>query len=97
MEWITQTNLYLRMMSLFSKIFSIFKPKPKLSKTQLNKIIHQSISKNEKLFERLGDEMDYDGMGNYGRFPPIIGDDYPTYEQIINEYENSKQSAKRTR
>ena len=80
------------MMSLFSKIFSIFKPKPKLSKTQLNKIIHQSISKNEKLFERLGDEMDYDGMGNYGRFPPIESDDHPTYEQIIKEYEsqNSK-------
>ena len=56
-------------MSLFSKIFNIFKPKPKLSKTQLNKIIHQSISKNEKFFENLGDDMDYDGMGNYGRFP----------------------------
>ena len=36
--------------------------------------------------------MDYDGMGNYGRFPPIIGDDYPTYEEIVKEYEsqNSK-------
>ena len=36
--------------------------------------------------------MDYDGMGNYGRFPPIIGDDHPTYEEIVKEYEsqNSK-------
>jgi hypothetical protein len=75
-------------MSLFSKIFSAFKPKSKLGKTQLNKIIHQSISKNEKLFERLSDEVDYDGMGNYGRFPPIIGDDHPTYEEIIKEYES---------
>jgi len=91
-EWITQTNLYSHTMSLFSKIFNIFKPKPKLSKTQLNKIIHQSISKNERLFENLGDDMDYDGMGNYGRFPPIESDDHPTYEEVIKEYEskNSK-------
>ena len=49
------------------------------------------------------DIVDYDGHGNWGRFPPIkkqkeiIGDDYPTYEQLIKEYElqNSKQSAKR--
>ena len=75
-------------MSLFSKIFSFFKPKPRLDKTQLNKIIHQSISKNEKLLERLGDETDYDGMGNYGRFPPIESDDYPTYEEVIKEYES---------
>jgi hypothetical protein len=79
-------------MSLFSKIFNIFKPKQKLSKTQLNKIIHQSIFENEKSFENLGDEMDYDGMGNYGRFPPIIGDDYPTCEQIIKEYNESQNS-----
>ena len=75
------------MTNLFSKIFNIFKPKPKLSKNQLNKIIHQSISENEKSFENLGDEMDYDG-----RFPPIIGDDYPTYEQIIKEYNESQNS-----
>jgi len=85
------------MMNLFSKFFNVFKPKPKLSKTQLNKIINQSISKNEKLLENLGDEMDYDGMdydgmGNYGRFPTIIGDDYPTYEQIVKEYHESQNS-----
>ena len=58
----------------------------------MDELINESINKNESLLERLGDDMDYDGMGNYGRFPPIIGDDYPTYEQVIKEYEsqNSK-------
>lgn len=58
----------------------------------MDELINESINKNESLLERLGDDMDYDGMGNYGRFPPIIGDDYPTYEQLIEEYEsqNSK-------
>ena len=92
MEWKTRTNLFLCTMSLFSKIFSIFKPTPKLSKDQMNKLINESINKNESLLERLGDDMDYDGMGNYGRFPPIIGDDYPTYEQIIKEYHESQNS-----
>ena len=75
-------------MSLFSKIFNIFKPTPKLSKKQMDELINESINKNESLLQRLGDDMDYDGMGNYGRFPPIIGDDYPTYEQVIKEYES---------
>lgn len=26
---------------------------------------------NEKILEHLGDEADYDGMGDWGRFPPI--------------------------
>jgi hypothetical protein len=69
-------------MSLFSKIFSIFKPTPKLSKKQMNELIGEVINKNESLLERLGDD----------KSPPIIGDDYPTYEQLIEEYEsqNSK-------
>ena len=50
--------------------------------------MNESMNKNERNFERLGDDMDYDGIGNHGRFPPIIGDDYPTYEQIIKEYES---------
>jgi hypothetical protein len=79
-------------MSLFSKIFSFFKSTPKLSKEQMDELINESINKNESLLERLGDDMDYDGMGNYGRFPPIIGDDYPTYEQIIKEYNESQNS-----
>tara|TARA_B110000444_G_C18785139_1_gene569558 strand:- start:1172 stop:1402 length:231 start_codon:yes stop_codon:yes gene_type:complete len=76
-------------MSLFSKIFNLFKSS---KKAKFKKIINESMNKNERNFERLGDDMDYDGIGNHGRFPPIIGDDYPTYEQIIKEYEsqNSK-------
>jgi len=58
----------------------------------MDELINESINKNESLLERLGDDMDYDGMGNYGRFPPIIGDDYPTYEQIIKEYNESQNS-----
>jgi len=68
----------------------------------MDELIAKSISKNESLIERIGDDMeyndmDYDGMGNYGRFPPIIGDDHPTYEQFIKEYEsqNPKKSARR--
>ncbi len=37
---------------------------------KLKKTIKKSINKHEKVFENLGDNMDYDGMGNYGRFPP---------------------------
>ena len=90
------------MMNLFSKIFSDYKSTPKLNKKQMDELIAESISKNESLIERIGDDMeyndmDYDGMGNYGRFPPIIGDDHPTYEQFIKEYEsqNPKKSARR--
>lgn len=36
----------------------------------INKAINDSMIKNERILERLGDHMDYDGMGNYGRFPP---------------------------
>ena len=75
------------MMSLFSKIFGSFKKKePKLTKSQIKELL------SEVRKARQSDVADYDGMGNYGRFPPIIGDDYPTYEDIIKEYEsqNSK-------
>ena len=74
-------------MNLFSKIFSAFKKKePKLTKSQIRELLAE-VRK-----ARQADVADYDGMGNYGRFPPIIGDDYPTYEQIVKEYEsqNSK-------
>ena len=80
-------------MSLFSKIFSVFKKKePRLTKEQIKELTNIIIHKNQNALNELGDFMDYDGMGNYGRFPPIIGDDYPTYEDIIKEYEsqNSK-------
>jgi hypothetical protein len=75
------------MMNLFSKIFNAFKKKePKLTKSQIRDLL------SEVRKARQADVADYDGMGNYGRFPPIIGDDYPTYEDIIKEYEsqNSK-------
>lgn len=93
MEWITQTNLYSHTMSLFSKIFSVFKKKePRLTKEQIKELTNIIIQKNQNALNELGDFMDYDGMGNYGRFPPIIGDDHPTYEEIVKEYEsqNSK-------
>lgn len=43
----------------------------RLSKKKLDRIICDSIDKNEKILEQLGDELDYDGMGDWGRFPPI--------------------------
>ena len=35
------------------------------------KKINKAINKNDKILSQLGDQADYDGMGNYGRFPPI--------------------------
>ena len=32
--------------------------------------INKSTNKKEKNLEQINDQMDYDGMGNYGRFPP---------------------------
>lgn len=40
-------------------------------KKKIKKQINNSINKNEKILEQINDQMDYDGMGNYGRFPPI--------------------------
>ena len=40
-------------------------------KRKVKKVINESIEKNKKILERLGDEADYDGMGDWGRFPPI--------------------------
>lgn len=39
----------------------------KLSSQQIDELIE--INKDTLI--RLGDDADYDGMGNYGRFPPI--------------------------
>lgn len=82
MEWKTKTNLFSCMMSLFSKIFNVFKSTPKLSEKQMNELIGEVIKKNESLLDRLGDD----------KTPPIIGDDYPTYEQIVKEYHESQNS-----
>ena len=46
------------------------KDEPKLSKVQIDELIEL----NKDIFSRIGDDADYDGMGNYGRFPPIKKD-----------------------
>ena len=43
------------------------KSEPKLSVEQIDELIEL----NKDVLVQLGDEADYDGMGNYGRFPPI--------------------------
>ena len=40
--------------------------KPRLSVAQIDELIEI----NKDVLVQLGDETDYDGMGNYGRFPP---------------------------
>jgi len=40
---------------------------PKLSVAQIDELIE--LNKDTSL--RIGDDADYDGMGNYGRFPPM--------------------------
>ena len=45
----------------------IRKEEPKLSKAQIDELIEL----NKDILVRIGDDADYDGMGNYGRFPPI--------------------------
>lgn len=39
----------------------------KLSKTQIDEL----IDLNKDAFSQMGDDADYDGMGDYGRFPSI--------------------------
>lgn len=48
----------------------------------MDELIGEVINKNESLLERLGNN----------KTPTIIGDDYPTYEQIIKEYHESQNS-----
>ena len=55
--------------NLIKKILRLFRRQPKLKLTQSQ--IDELIDRNKKILEQLGDEADYDGMGNYGRFPPI--------------------------
>ena len=61
MEQLKKTKKNIQMTNLIKKIIWLF---------CRNKTINKSINKHEKVFENLGDNMDYDGMGNYGRFPP---------------------------
>ena len=53
------------MKRILNKITTFFRKK------KVKKQINNSINKNEKILEQINDHMDYDGMGNYGRFPPI--------------------------
>jgi len=48
-----------------------FKKDNYLKKRLIKKSVEDSLDKNERILEQLNDNMDYDGMGNYGRFPPI--------------------------
>ena len=52
------------MLSFIKRIISSF-----YRRRHFNKIVKESISKNEKILSQLSDDVDYDGMGNYGRFP----------------------------
>jgi hypothetical protein len=52
--------------NLTTKLLNIFGRKsPKKQKEQPKPITHETLN------EYKGDVMDYDGMGNYGRFPCI--------------------------
>jgi len=53
------------MKKIVNKIKTFFRKK------KIKKQINNSINKNEKILEQINDQMDYDGMGNYGRFPPL--------------------------
>ena len=46
--------------------FFVKKKSSKLSVEQIDEL----IDLNKDILFRLGDDADYDGMGNYGRFPP---------------------------
>jgi hypothetical protein len=57
----TIINFIKRLPRLFRK-----EREPKLSVAQIDELIEI----NKDILVQLGDEADYDGMGNYGRFPP---------------------------
>jgi hypothetical protein len=57
----TIINFVKRLPRLFRK-----EREPKLSVAQIDELIEI----NKDILVQLGDEADYDGMGNYGRFPP---------------------------
>ena len=42
-----------------------------IHRKRVNKAVKNSMIKNEKILELIGDDADYDGMGDWGRFPPI--------------------------
>ena len=60
------TKRLVRLVHLSRFNFFVKKTSPKLSVEQIDELIEL----NKDILVRLGDEADYDGMGNYGRFPP---------------------------
>jgi len=65
----TIINFIKRLPRLYrNKKFNYFinKKSPRLSEKQVEELIEA----NEDTFSNLGDNLDYDGMGNWGRFPP---------------------------
>tara|TARA_Y100000361_G_C11086000_1_gene303795 strand:+ start:110 stop:289 length:180 start_codon:yes stop_codon:yes gene_type:complete len=56
------------MLNFIKRLFRLFSKKrnSKLSVVQIDELIEL----NKDVLVQLGDEADYDGMGNYGRFPP---------------------------
>ncbi len=57
-----------QMLNFIKRLFRLFSKKrnSKLSVVQIDELIEL----NKDVLVQLGDEADYDGMGNYGRFPP---------------------------
>ena len=55
-------NFFKRLVRLLRK-----EKQSKLSVAQIDELIET----NKDVLEQLGDEADYDGMGDWGRFPPI--------------------------
>ena len=50
--------------------YFINKKSPRLTEQAIDELIET----NKDTLSQLGDEADYDGMGNYGRFPPQKND-----------------------
>ena len=64
------TKRLVRLIRLSRFNFFVKKKNSKLSVTQIDEL----IDLNKDILVRIGDDADYDGMGNYGRFPPIKKD-----------------------
>ena len=62
MEQLKNKKKNIQMTNLVKKIIWFFCRKKK---------INEAINKNDKILSQLGDQTDYDGMGDWGRFPPI--------------------------
>jgi hypothetical protein len=48
-----------------------------IHRKKVDKSINDCMIKNERVLEVVKDDLDYDGMGDWGRFPPI--------EKIVNK------------